>query len=160
MVTETASWHRQLIDSPVKPVIITGDDIFISKMRKTFRGHIDRMTDSVFSRVADRARRCDAWGNCNEQENGMWLDGIRRLASRLGRGHRKPEARRESAGETSYDAGFDANWHGDHWQNLLASPLDARHYVMEDWADTPPPAESADAPPPPAKRRRRRRYEQ
>jgi hypothetical protein len=29
---------------------------------------------------------------------------------------------------------FDPAWHGDHWQNLLASPLDARHYVMEDWA--------------------------
>jgi len=22
----------------------------------------------------------------------------------------------------------------DHWQNLLASPMDARHYVLEDWA--------------------------
>ena len=29
---------------------------------------------------------------------------------------------------------FDPFWHGDHWQNLLASPMDARHYVMEDWA--------------------------
>lgn len=29
---------------------------------------------------------------------------------------------------------FDPAWHGDHWQNLLASPLDARHYVMEDWS--------------------------
>lgn len=28
----------------------------------------------------------------------------------------------------------DPFWHGDHWQNLLASPMDARHYVMEDWA--------------------------
>jgi hypothetical protein len=28
---------------------------------------------------------------------------------------------------------FDPFWHGDHWQNLLASPMDARHYVMEDW---------------------------
>ena len=152
MVTETTSWQRQLIDSPVNPVIITGGDIFISMTRKICRGHINLMTDSVFFRVADSACRCDAWGNCNEQENGMWLDGIRRLASRLGRGHRKPDAHRESTDETSYDAGFDANWHGDHWQNLLASPLDARHYVMEDWADTPPPAESADAPPP-ARRR-------
>jgi hypothetical protein len=32
---------------------------------------------------------------------------------------------------------FDPSWHGDHWQNLLSSPMDARHYVMEDWA-TPP----------------------
>lgn len=29
---------------------------------------------------------------------------------------------------------LDPFWHGDHWQNLLASPMDARHYVMEDWA--------------------------
>jgi hypothetical protein len=29
---------------------------------------------------------------------------------------------------------FDPSWHGDHWQNLLSSPMDARHYVMEDWA--------------------------
>ncbi|KND55209.1 hypothetical protein BPUN_3192 [Candidatus Paraburkholderia kirkii] len=28
---------------------------------------------------------------------------------------------------------FTLAWHGDHWQNLLASPMDARHYVMEDW---------------------------
>jgi hypothetical protein len=28
----------------------------------------------------------------------------------------------------------DPFWHGDHWQNLLASPMDARHYIMEDWA--------------------------
>jgi hypothetical protein len=32
---------------------------------------------------------------------------------------------------------FDPFWHGDHWQNLLASPMDARHYVMEDWAALP-----------------------
>jgi len=25
-------------------------------------------------------------------------------------------------------------WHGDHWHNLLCSPMDARHYVMEDWS--------------------------
>ncbi len=29
---------------------------------------------------------------------------------------------------------IDPSWHGDHWQNLLASPMDARRYVMEDWA--------------------------
>jgi hypothetical protein len=29
---------------------------------------------------------------------------------------------------------FDPSWHGDHWQNLLSSPMDARRYVMEDWA--------------------------
>ncbi|CAM2158352.1 hypothetical protein [Paraburkholderia tropica] len=29
------------------------------------------------------------------------------------------------------------SWHGDHWQNLLCSPMDARHYVMEDWSLQP-----------------------
>jgi hypothetical protein len=29
---------------------------------------------------------------------------------------------------------IDPAWHGDHWQNLLSSPMDARHYVMEDWS--------------------------
>jgi len=28
---------------------------------------------------------------------------------------------------------FDPAWHGDHWQNLLSSPMDGRRYVMEDW---------------------------
>ena len=31
------------------------------------------------------------------------------------------------------------SWHGDHWQNLLCSPMDARHYVMEDWCAEPQP---------------------
>ncbi|MFC5428439.1 hypothetical protein ACFPTO_06425 [Paraburkholderia denitrificans] len=38
------------------------------------------------------------------------------------------------------------SWHGDHWHNLLCSPMDARHYVMEDWTaqDEPePPGASA-----------------
>ncbi|GLU30338.1 hypothetical protein WKR88_02080 [Trinickia caryophylli] len=39
---------------------------------------------------------------------------------------------------------LDPFWHGDHWQNLLASPMDARHYVMEDWAV--PPGDALDAP--------------
>jgi hypothetical protein len=36
---------------------------------------------------------------------------------------------------------FDAygSWHGDHWHNLLCSPMDARHYVMEDWSLQPEP---------------------
>ncbi|VXB68180.1 conserved hypothetical protein [Burkholderia sp. 8Y] len=29
---------------------------------------------------------------------------------------------------------FEPSWHGDHWQNLLSSPMDARRYVVEDWA--------------------------
>ncbi|MBN3820573.1 hypothetical protein G3N57_30255, partial [Paraburkholderia sp. Se-20369] len=48
-------------------------------------------------------------------------------------------------------AGYDSR----NRQNLLASPLDARHYVMEDWAYTPPPAEETRDAPPPGRRRRR-----
>ena len=33
----------------------------------------------------------------------------------------------------------ETSWHGDHWANLLSSPMDARHYVLEDWS-TPRPA--------------------
>jgi hypothetical protein len=33
------------------------------------------------------------------------------------------------------------SWHGDHWHNLLCSPMDARHYVMEDWSLHPEPPE-------------------
>lgn len=35
------------------------------------------------------------------------------------------------------------SWHGDHWQNLLCSPMDARHYVMEDWTVAPEPESPA-----------------
>lgn len=45
---------------------------------------------------------------------------------------------------------FDPAWHGDHWQNLLSSPMDARRYVMEDWTISSPPAfdnnEAAESP--------------
>lgn len=52
-------------------------------------------------------------------------------------------------------AEFDAVWHGDHWQNLLASPLDARRYVIEDWSPNTTPS-CANIDDPPAKGRRRR----
>jgi hypothetical protein len=38
-----------------------------------------------------------------------------------------------------------AHYHmGDHWQSLLASPMDARHYVFEDWNTAAPAFELAD----------------
>jgi len=39
-----------------------------------------------------------------------------------------------------------SSWHGDHWQNLLCSPMDARHYVMEDWTFMPEPEFAAPRP--------------
>jgi hypothetical protein len=41
------------------------------------------------------------------------------------------------AGTASPAVEFDPMWHGDHWQNLLSSPMDARRYVMEDWSVAP-----------------------
>ncbi|MCP1129861.1 hypothetical protein [Robbsia andropogonis] len=45
--------------------------------------------------------------------------------------------------DAAYDGAVLANvneaalsWHGDHWQNLLSSPMDARRYILEDWNDT------------------------
>lgn len=62
----------------------------------------------------------------------MQLHILKRLFSRLVHVPR-PAQPRASGGATEF--GFDPPfWHGDHWQNLLASPMDARHYVVEDWA--------------------------
>jgi hypothetical protein len=41
---------------------------------------------------------------------------------------------RPSASAPPSSALLDLTWHGDHWQNLLSAPMDARHYVMEDWS--------------------------
>ena len=38
----------------------------------------------------------------------------------------------EAGAASAFD--FEPGWHGDHWQNLLSSPMDARRYVMEDWS--------------------------
>jgi hypothetical protein len=45
--------------------------------------------------------------------------------------------------EPSSDIETYGSWHGDHWHNLLCSPMDARHYVMEDWSlQSEPPEDS------------------
>jgi hypothetical protein len=46
--------------------------------------------------------------------------------------------------EPASDTETYGSWHGDHWHNLLCSPMDARHYVMEDWSlQSEPPEDSA-----------------
>lgn len=82
------------------------------------------------------------------------LNGIKRFAHRLGIARRSNSGRAPAA-STTFATEFDATWHGDHWQNLLASPLDARHYVMEDWAQPvmPEPDEQAHASPPGRRKR-------
>jgi hypothetical protein len=63
----------------------------------------------------------------------MLFDTLRRIAAHLFHtpSAETPAPQRASALE------FDPMWHGDHWQNLLSSPMDARHYVIEDWSLTP-----------------------
>jgi hypothetical protein len=69
------------------------------------------------------------------QEIAMLLNEYRRLAAWLGRLlHTAPTEATTQAGAPSSVFDFDPMWHGDHWQNLLSSPMDARHYVMEDWS--------------------------
>ncbi len=65
----------------------------------------------------------------------MLLNEFRRLVAWLGRSlaQGSPQTRpRKRRSASAFD--FDPMWHGDHWQNLLSSPMDARHYVMEDWS--------------------------
>jgi hypothetical protein len=75
----------------------------------------------------------------------MLLKLIKRLSAAL-RGDPAPVpavAYRASEGREPLLAAIpgETSWHGDHWANLLASPMDARHYVLEDWS-IPRPAES------------------
>ena len=68
------------------------------------------------------------------QETAMRAIPIKRFVSWL---IRVPHLATASIGQTKSATALlevDPFWHGDHWQNLLASPMDARHYVMEDWA--------------------------
>jgi hypothetical protein len=45
----------------------------------------------------------------------------------------------EGVTSSAEEADTYGSWHGDHWHNLLCSPMDARHYVMEDWSLQPEP---------------------
>ena len=63
----------------------------------------------------------------------MLLNEVRRLMLWLTHSHTKATSDRSApVADTAFE--FDPMWHGDHWQNLLSSPMDARHYVMEDWS--------------------------
>lgn len=58
-----------------------------------------------------------------------WLNPVRDKAPADGATHAA-----SSGSIFDFDSDFDPMWHGDHWQNLLSSPMDARRYVMEDWS--------------------------
>ncbi len=65
----------------------------------------------------------------------MLLNEIRRLVVRFIHPHATTSSGQSTpVVETASALEFDPMWHGDHWQNLLSSPMDARHYVMEDWS--------------------------
>jgi hypothetical protein len=79
------------------------------------------------------------------QEVAMLFREIRRLVAWLNHSHAKvvpDQPARVMDSTPIFD--FDPMWHGDHWQNLLSSPMDARRYVMEDWS-VPAPADWDDA---------------
>ena len=67
----------------------------------------------------------------------MLLIELRRLVGWLTQSQAKtPSGQATPASDSSSALEFDPDpmWHGDHWQNLLSSPMDARRYVMEDWS--------------------------
>jgi len=64
----------------------------------------------------------------------MLFDNLRRIISQL---FMKDVSFAEASPHRVSAVEFDPMWHGDHWQNLLSSPMDARHYVIEDWSLTP-----------------------
>jgi hypothetical protein len=69
------------------------------------------------------------------QEVVMQLNVFRRIGGWLNRARDQAPANGTTQAEASASIfDFDPMWHGDHWQNLLSSPMDARHYVMEDWS--------------------------
>lgn len=66
----------------------------------------------------------------------MLFNEFRRFITRLTQSHTKTVTDHQPVAESAAAFAFDPDpmWHGDHWQNLLSSPMDARHYVMEDWS--------------------------
>lgn len=65
----------------------------------------------------------------------MLFNEFRRFVARLTQSHTKTVPTQSGSVDSSPSAfEFDPMWHGDHWQNLLSSPMDARRYVMEDWS--------------------------
>lgn len=66
----------------------------------------------------------------------MLFDTLRRIAANLFHSTNAAPAS-DTLAQHASALEFDPMWHGDHWQNLLSSPMDARHYVIEDWSLTP-----------------------
>jgi hypothetical protein len=74
----------------------------------------------------------------------MLLDLIKRMSASVRRHDAAHEDCNAEHAHNPHEAPLAAllgetSWHGDHWANLLSSPMDARHYVLEDWS-TPRPA--------------------
>ncbi|SOE59241.1 hypothetical protein SAMN05446635_1532 [Burkholderia sp. OK233] len=65
----------------------------------------------------------------------MLFNEFRRFVACFTRSHAKTvPAQSEPVAPSPSAFEVDPMWHGDHWQNLLSSPMDARRYVMEDWS--------------------------
>ncbi|RDK04403.1 hypothetical protein [Paraburkholderia lacunae] len=64
----------------------------------------------------------------------MLFDKFRHFITRLTQSPTRTVADYRADTESVPAVEFDPMWHGDHWQNLLSSPMDARRYVIEDWS--------------------------
>ncbi|MGF6599289.1 hypothetical protein P3T23_004010 [Paraburkholderia sp. GAS448] len=64
----------------------------------------------------------------------MFFGEFRRLTRWLFHSRESTASSGAEPGKAASASEFDPMWHGDHWQNLLSSPMDARRYVMEDWS--------------------------
>ncbi|WP_374703686.1 hypothetical protein [Burkholderia sp. WAC0059] len=60
------------------------------------------------------------------------MTGLQRLAAWLFQSDHSATV--PTVGSAESATTFDFIPHGNHWQNLLSCPMDARHYVMEDWS--------------------------
>ena len=107
--------------------IYVTNDVF----SKCFSELLRRMPASII----ESSKCCDA-----DQESVMLFNEIRRLVTWLVQSPvRAADGQFEARAETTDSSIFSFDpasvvWHGDHWQNLLSSPMDARRYVMEDWS--------------------------
>jgi hypothetical protein len=64
----------------------------------------------------------------------MFLRELNRLTTWFFHSDESTAASGAELGKVTSAFELDPMWHGDHWQNLLSSPMDARRYVMEDWS--------------------------
>lgn len=61
------------------------------------------------------------------------MNGLTKALAHLSHALRGGSSDRDERFKCDEMSSLTPNWHGDHWQNLLAAPMDARRYILEDW---------------------------